>query len=145
MSNVRFVGLDVHAETIAVAVADPGGEVRSLGVIPNRSESIRKLLKKLEPAKDLRVCYEAGPTGYAVYRELTALGVACEVVAPTLVPMKAGDRVKTDRRNSQMLARLHRAGGLRALYIPDGLSCSIRHAVTHDDQLPSCQSLQKHT
>jgi transposase len=63
MSNVRFIGLDVHAETIAVA-AEPAGEVRSLGVIPNRIESIRKLVKKLGPVKQLRVCYEAGPTGY---------------------------------------------------------------------------------
>jgi transposase len=82
MSNVRFIGLDVHAETIAVAVAEPDGEVRSLGVIPNRSESLRKLVKKLGPAAQLRVCYEAGPTGYVVYWELTALGVKCEVVAP---------------------------------------------------------------
>jgi transposase len=63
MSKVRFVGLDVHAETIAVAVAEPDGEVRLVGVIPNRLESIRKLMKKLGPADQLRVCYEAGPTG----------------------------------------------------------------------------------
>ena len=100
MSNVRFIGLDVHAETIAVAAAEPAGEVRSLGVIPNRIESIRKLVKKLGPVRQLRVCYEAGPTGYVVYWHLTALGVKCEVVAPTLVPVKAGDRVKTDRRDA---------------------------------------------
>ena len=67
MSNVRFIGLDVHAETIAVAVAEPDGEVRSLGMIPNRPESIRKLMKKLGPPASLRVCYEAGPTGYVIY------------------------------------------------------------------------------
>ena len=70
MKKVRFIGLDVHAETIAVAVAEPGGEVRSLGVIPNRPESIRTLVKKLEPTESLRVCYEAGPTGYDLYRLL---------------------------------------------------------------------------
>ena len=75
MSNVRFIGLDVHAETIAVAVAEPDGEVRSLGVIPNRPESIQKLVKKLGPTERLRVCYEAGPTGYVVYWQLTALDV----------------------------------------------------------------------
>src|SRR5436309_6815057 len=75
MSNVRFIGLDVHAETIAVAVADGDTDVRSLGTIPNRPESIRKLLKKLGPTEQLRVCYEAGPTGYVVYWQLTALGV----------------------------------------------------------------------
>ena len=75
MSNVRFIGLDVHAETIAVAVAEPAGDVRSLGVIPNRIEAIRKLVKKLGPVKQLRVCYEAGPTGYVVYwQPVTAVG-----------------------------------------------------------------------
>ena len=107
--KVRFLGLDVHAETIAVAVAEPEGEVRSLGTIPNRAESIRKLIKKLGSAAKLRACYEAGPTGYVVYWQLAELGVACEVVAPTLVPVKAGDRVKTDRRDAEKLARCYRS------------------------------------
>jgi transposase len=92
--KLRFLGLDVHAETIAVAAAEPDGEVRSLGTIPNRVESIRKMIRKLGPAEKLRACYEAGSTGYAVYWQLAEMGVQCEVVAPTLVPTKVGDRVK---------------------------------------------------
>jgi transposase len=84
MKKVRFGGLDVHAETIAVAVAESDGEVRSLGIIPNREESIRRLIKKLGSPEQLRACYEAGPTGYVLYWQLTSLGVKCEVVAPTL-------------------------------------------------------------
>jgi hypothetical protein len=85
--KLRFLGLDVHAEAIAVAIAEPEREVRSLGTIPNRAESIRKLIRKLGPAEKLRACYEAGPTGYVVYWQLAELGVQCEVVAPTLVPV----------------------------------------------------------
>jgi len=103
--DIRFVGLDVHAETIAVAVAEPNGQVRSLGIIPNRPQAVAKMIKRLGPAENLRACYEAGPTGYVLYWQFTALGVRCEVVAPTLVPVKAGDRVKTDRRDAEKLAR----------------------------------------
>ena len=127
--TTRFVGLDVHADTIAVAVAEPDGEVRSLGIVPNRLESIRKLVKKLAPTKDLRFCYEAGPTGYALYWQLTQLDAVCEVVAPTLVPVKAGDRVKTDRRDATKLARAYRSGDLTAVWVPDADHEALRDIV----------------
>lgn len=129
MRKVRWIGLDVHADTIAVAVAEPDGEVRTLGIIPNRPESVRKLVKKLGPVGMLRACYEAGPTGYVIYWQLTALGVHCEVVAPTLVPTKAGDRVKTDRRDAAKLARSFRAGDLTAVWVPDAAHEALRDLV----------------
>ena len=127
--TTRFVGLDVHADTIAVAVAEPDGEVRSLGIIPNRAEPVARLLRKLGPTKELRFCYEAGPTGYALYWQLTKLGAACEVVAPTLVPVKAGDRVKTDRRDATKLARAYRSGDLTAVWVPDAAHEALRDLV----------------
>ena len=129
MRKVRFVGLDVHAETIAVAVGEVDGEVRSLGTVPNRPESIGKLVKKLGPAETLRVCYEAGPCGYVLYWQLTGLGVKCEVIAPTLVPVKSGDRVKTDRRDAEKLARSYRAGDLTAVWVPDAAHEALRDLV----------------
>ena len=129
MTKIRFVGLDVHAETIAVAVAEKDGEVRSHGIIPNRLESIRKTMAKLGPSKDLKCCYEAGPTGYVLYWQLTQLGVACEVIAPTLVPVKAGDRVKTDRRDAEKLARCYRAGELTPVWVPDAEHEALRDLV----------------
>jgi len=129
MSTVRFLGLDVHADTIAVAIAEPHGEVRSLGMIPNRPESIQRLVKKLGAVESLRACYEAGPTGYVIYWQFTALGVKCDVVAPTLVPTKAGDRVKTDRRDAEKLARCYRAGDLTAVWVPDAAHEALRDLV----------------
>lgn len=129
MSKIRFAGLDVHAETIAVAIAEAGGEVRSLGVIPNKLESIRKMIGKLGPVGSLKCCYEAGPTGYVLYWQLTQLGVACEVIAPSLVPVKAGDRVKTDRRDAEKLARCYRAGELTAVWVPDAAHEALRDLV----------------
>lgn len=119
--NTRYVGLDVHKDTISVAVAEPGreGEVRYHGVIANSEPAIRKLVKKLGPAEELRCCYEAGPCGYVLYWLLTALGVDCTVVAPSLIPERAGDRVKTDRRDAEKLARLHRSGELVGVWVPD--------------------------
>jgi transposase len=127
--KLRFLGLDVHAETIAVAIAEPDGEVRSLGTIPNRMESIHKLVKKLGSVDRLQACYEAGPTGYVVYWQLAELGVKCEVIAPTLVPVKAGDRVKTDRRDAEKLARSYRSDDLTAVWVPDEGSEALRDLV----------------
>jgi transposase len=146
--KVRFLGLDVHAETIAVAIAEPDGEVRSLGTIANRAESIRKLVKKLGPVDQLKACYEAGPTGYVLYWQLVKLGVECEVIAPTLVPMKAGDRVKTDRRDAERLARSYRSGDLTPVWVPDEGSEALRDLVrareaAKQDQLRARHRLSK--
>ena len=102
MEKYKFVGLDVHKETIAVSVADPdGGEVRYLGEIPNTQDAVVKLVRRLrKEGARLSFCYEAGPCGYGLHRQLRDLGQDCQVVAPSLIPRKPGDRVKTDRRDS---------------------------------------------
>lgn len=138
--NTRFVGLDVHAASIAAAVAETDGSVATLGTIPNREASIRKLIRKLGPKKELRVCYEAGPCGYVVYRQLERMGVSCEVVAPSLVPVTPGDRVKTDRRDARKLAMCLRSGVLTPVWVPDEEHEAIRdlvrarEAAKHDRQ-----------
>ncbi len=116
------VGLDTHKAKIAVAVAEPGraGVVRFQGEITNRPDAVRRLIERLGARHGrLRICYEAGPCGYGLHRQITALGHACTVVAPPLVPRKLGDRVKTNRRDAVTLARLHRAGELTAVWVPD--------------------------
>ena len=143
--SIRFVGLDVHSETIAAAVAEPSGEVRSLGTIPNRPESIRKLLKTLGSAKEeLRVCYEAGPCGYVLYWILTKLGVHCDVVAPTLIPKMPGDRVKTDRRDALKLARSYRSGDLTPVWVPDEAHEALRDLVRAREAAKKDQLVARH-
>jgi transposase len=144
MSKIRFIGLDVHADTIAVAVAEPDGEIRSLGIILNRLESVRKMIVKLGPVNQLKACYEAGPTGYVLYWQLTALGVACEVVAPSLVPVKAGDRVKTDRRDAAKLARSYRSGDLTAVWVPDAAQEALRDLVRAREDAREDQHRARH-
>lgn len=148
MRNVRFIGLDVHAETIAVAIAEPTGDVRAMGMIPNRPESVRRVMKKLAAGGPLRVCYEAGPTGYVLYWQLTTLGIPCEVVAPTLVPVKPGERIKTDRRDALKLARSYRAGDLTPVWVPDAAHEALRDLVrareaAKKDQLRARHRLSK--
>ena len=124
----KFVGMDVHKETIAVSVAETfGGEVRYQGEIRNTPEAVGKLIRQLQKGgAKLLCCYEAGPCGYVLHRQLLGMGVANQVVAPSLIPKKPGDRIKTDRRDSQTLARLLRAGELTAVWVPDEAQEALR-------------------
>ena len=120
--RITYVGLDVHKDSIVVAVAAGGlrGEVREYGRIANTSTALDRLLRKLGgDGMRLRFCYEAGPCGYGIQRRLSTRGHECVVVAPSLIPKRAGDRVKTDRRDAAGLAKLHRAGELTAVWVPD--------------------------
>jgi transposase len=139
-----FVGLDVHKDTIAVAVADgqPGGEIRFWGHIENSPERLRALAEKLAGRyAHLEFIYEAGPCGYEIYRGLTGRGLACRVVAPSLIPRRPGDRVKNDHRDAMALARLARAGELTAVWVPDPVYEAMRdlvrarHAANRDIKL----------
>lgn len=117
-----YVGLDVHKETITVATGESGrtGEVRNFGTIPNTAVAIEKLIEKLrDPDTVLHFCYEAGPCGYGLHRQLVESGLDSVVVAPSRIPRQPGQRIKTDRRDAVMLARLHRAGELSAIWVPD--------------------------
>lgn len=127
-----FVGIDAAKLKHAVAVAEPGrsGEVRYIGEVESSPEAMRKLLTRLAARHGrLHVCYEAGPTGYGLYRQVVALGHACTVVAPSLIPRKPGDRVKTNRRDAVALARLLRAGELTAVWVPDEAHEAMRDLV----------------
>ena len=127
-----FIGLDVHKDTIDVSIAEGGrpGEVRHYGVIASDLEPLDKVVRALRArARTVHFVYEAGPCGFGISRHLTTRGEDCVVVSPSMIPKRSGDRVKTDRRDSQMLARLHRAGELRAIYVPDATDEAMRDLV----------------
>ena len=122
-----FVGLDVHKDTIAVAVAEVGrARARLVGSMAHDVGKLIKLLARYGEPEAVQVVYEAGPTGYGLQRELARRGYPCQVIAPSLIPKRAGDRIKTDRRDGLRLAELSRAGELRAIWIPDPADEAIR-------------------
>ena len=131
-NSVVYVGVDAAKAKLAVALAERGrnGEVRYLGEIDTSPAAIERLVRKLERKyAQVHVCYEAGPTGYGLYRQIRAFGHACDVIAPSLVPTRPGDRVKTNRRDAVTLARLLRAGELTAIWVPDAIHEAVRDLV----------------
>ena len=122
MKQHLFIGLDVHKHSISVGCAEDGreGQVVFLGKIGNNPVEVESLLRKLSTRNEaLDFCYEAGPCGYGIYRQIVAAGHACRDVAPTKIAIAPADRVKTDRRDAQRLAVLHRSGELSAVWVPD--------------------------
>jgi transposase len=116
--DITYVGMDVHKDTIAVAYARGSGEVVGLGIFANKREVMEKVMRRLGPFDQLSCCYEAGPCGYVLYRQLTELKIRCWVVAPSKIPVKPGDRVKTDRRDARRLVSLLRSGDLEPVWVP---------------------------
>ena len=129
--TVHYLGLDVHKDSIAVAIAPADSiEVRHYGIIGGTLDAVDKLVKKLSSESiELRLVYEAGPCGFVLARHLKSKGIQCDVVSPSLIPKKASDRVKTDRRDADQLARLYRAGELTAIHIPDQEDEAIRDLI----------------
>lgn len=141
----KYVGLDTHKETIAVAIADAmGGKERYYGEIANTPKAVNKLVKKLCPDGEIiSFCYEAGPCGYGIYRQITELGHHCSVVAPSLIPTKPGDRVKTDRRDCEGLSRLDRAGELTPVWVPDEEQEAMRDLTRAREDMKALERMTK--
>jgi transposase len=143
--QVRYIGLDVHRASIAVAIAEEEGGPSSYGNIPNDPSAIRKLMTRLGgPDAHLRAAYEAGPTGYALHRQLVSMGIECMVVAPSLIPKRPGDKVKTDRRDALKLARLLRSGDLTPVWVPDEAHEALRNLVRARADAKADQLRAKH-
>jgi transposase len=128
MNEFTHIGLDVHKDSIAVAVLRPATTEVDERVIPNTPEAVRRLLRRHDPA-GVRVCYEAGPTGYDTHRLVDSLGFECDVIAPSLIPRRSGARVKTDRIDARNLARLHRAGELTCVRVPTSAEEAVRDLI----------------
>ena len=131
--STRFVGMDVHKETIVVAVTATGevGKATAYGTFPNTAAGLEKLVKRLRQAGGgaIKFCYEAGPCGYGGHRTLTKMGEDCMVVAPSMIPRKSGERQKTDKRDASSLAVLHRGGLLTAVWVPDAAHEAMRDLI----------------
>ncbi len=135
-ATTLWVGLDVHKESITVAVfEDARTEGRPVVTLPNEPTAIRKLFSRLKKEGEIRSCYEAGGCGYELYRQLASIGIACDVIAPGLIPVRATDRVKTDRRDAEKLARLYRAGELTSIRVPSETEESLRDLLRCRDDI----------
>ena len=141
-----YVGLDVHKDSIAVAIARPGRTGPEWqGTIPNHRSALRHLIRRLSPdGLVLSFCYEAGPCGYGITREITETGHHCVVVAPGLAPRGATDRIKTDRRDATMLAREHRSGSLTPVRVPDPEQEAMRDLTRAREDMKALQTKARH-
>jgi transposase len=144
-TTIQFVGLDVHRDSIAIAVAVRDGKpAESLGSVPNDIPGLIRRLLRLGPAGSLRCCYEAGPTGFGLARRLHAAGIACQVIAPSLVPVQPGARVTTDRRDAQKLAQYLRSGDLTPVHVLDPATEAIRDLERARDDAKRAERAARH-
>ena len=144
-ADVRlWVSLDVHKLSIVAATLPPAGGKPDVSRIETTERAIRRFIDRLGGPAGLAVCYEAGPGGYALWRLLTRMGVACDVIAPSLVPVRAGDRVKTDRRDAKKLVTLHRAGLLRYVHPPTAETEGLRDLLRCRDDLRCARTAARH-
>lgn len=143
MNSVKFIGMDVHKNSITIAIADQDGRgpARSYGTINNDFDALNRFCRKMvSTASRLNFVYEAGPCGYNIHRYLTKSGFDCMVAAPSMIPKKSGVRIKNDKRDAKMLARLHRAGELTAVYIPDRQDEAMRDLTrAREDAVSACR------
>lgn len=138
------LGLDVHKDSISVAILHPDSEAVDVERIFHDETSVRRLVGRFQEPRALRACYEAGPTGYELHRLFTSLGVRCQVIAPSLIPKAPGDRIKTDRRDARRLARLHRAGELTAIRVPSLAEESVRDLCRARDDAVADRTRARH-
>jgi len=144
-STVRYVGLDVHKDTIVIAVAESGTQPAEIYVtVKNDPATVLSRLRKLGPLSSMIVCYEAGPTGYGLHRFLNAAGVQCHVVAPSMVPTQNGNRVKTDRRDARRLAHFLRSGDLTVVWVPDEHTEALRDLSRSRDAAKRAERTARH-
>jgi transposase len=144
-STVRYVGLDVHKDTIVMAVAEAGAQPAEIyATLAHDPAAVLSRLRKLGPLPSMIVCYEAGPTGYELYRFLNAAGVQCHVVAPSMVPTQNGNRVKTDRRDARRLAHFLRSGDLTAIRVPDEHTEALRDLTRSRDDAKRAERTARH-
>jgi len=139
MERINYIGLDVHKKNIVMAESIEAGQAEVVGEYPNTDKGLKKMIKQLKQREseysEVKICYEAGPCGYAVKREIDKAGFNCEIVAPSLIPVQGGNRVKTDQRDAKKLARYYRAGELTMVYVPTEEQEGIRDLIRCRDDL----------